>query len=324
MGVNNDKPAYWKRDISDSVDYYNNWFVKSAPAIYRKSRTAASKPVSDVFDCTESLKNVTPEVLYAHPQSLPVLRMATCPPIARDRLVGLSQVPRNFVYSMESAELPQIPNKTTEAETQDNLERICKVLVDLLDYDILPWLKESREPLADEKERALLVIADRLCGALSNPVIRNSQEQRQLQLIREWLESKGYKYVESKDMDTDAPMPGTFAFRHNISVFTGEIPGSEKKVNIPVDVCIIKKTHKYGDCPILIEAKSAGDFANVNKRRKEEAKKMSSLRNRYGSKVCYILLLSGYFDTGYLGYEAAEGIDWVWEHRISDLEEFGL
>jgi len=31
-----------------------------------------------------------------------------------------------------------------------------------------------------------------------------------------------------------------------------------------------------------------------------------------------------YFDSGYLGYEAAEGIDWVWEHRLNDLQEFGL
>jgi len=30
------------------------------------------------------------------------------------------------------------------------------------------------------------------------------------------------------------------------------------------------------------------------------------------------------FDSGYLGYEAAERIDWVWEHRIDDLAEFGL
>lgn len=27
----------------------------------------------------------------------------------------------------------------------------------------------------------------------------------------------------------------------------------------------------------------------------------------------FILFLCGYFDSGYLGYEAAEGIDWVWE-----------
>lgn len=37
-------------------------------------------------------------------------------------------------------------------------------------------------------------------------------------------------------------------------------------------------------------------------------------------------LFSGYdyFDSGYLGYEAAEGIDWIWEHRISDIDELGL
>jgi len=37
-----------------------------------------------------------------------------------------------------------------------------------------------------------------------------------------------------------------------------------------------------------------------------------------------ILFLCGYFDSGYLGYEAAEGIDWVWEHRIDDLALFGV
>ena len=37
-----------------------------------------------------------------------------------------------------------------------------------------------------------------------------------------------------------------------------------------------------------------------------------------------VLFLCGYFDSGYLGYEAAEGIDWVWEHRIDDLASFGV
>ena len=35
-------------------------------------------------------------------------------------------------------------------------------------------------------------------------------------------------------------------------------------------------------------------------------------------------LVCGYFDSGYLGYEAAERIDWVWEHHIDNLVEFGL
>lgn len=84
------------------------------------------------------------------------------------------------------------------------------------------------------------------------------------------------------------------------------------------------KDGRSQELPLLIEAKSAGDYTNVNKRRKEEAAKMNQLRNTYGGRVRFILFLCGYFDTGYLGYEAAERIDWVWEHRISDLADFGL
>ena len=51
---------------------------------------------------------------------------------------------------------------------------------------------------------------------------------------------------------------------------------------------------------------------------------MTQLRKTYGEKVKFILFLCGYFDSGYLGYEAAEGIDWVWEHRADDLELLGI
>lgn len=76
--------------------------------------------------------------------------------------------------------------------------------------------------------------------------------------------------------------------------------------------------------PVFFEAKSAGDFTNTNKRRKEEAAKISQLRNTYGKRASLNLFLCGYFDSGYLGYEAAENIDWAWEHRIDDLALFGL
>ena len=115
--------------------------------------------------------------------------------------------------------------------------------------------------------------------------------------------------------------PGTYAYRLNVPVTQ---PATAKIINIPADVAVMPKLVKAGDLPLLIEAKSAGDFANVNKRRKEEAAKMSQLRRTYGDNVHYILFLCGYFDSGYLGYEAAERIDWVWEHRIDDLSKFGL
>ena len=104
----------------------------------------------------------------------------------------------------------------------------------------------------------------------------------------------------------------------------GEQEGTGDNVNVPVDAVIMPKTADTGDLPLLVEAKSAGDFTNVNKRRKEEAVKISQLRRLHGDHVRYILFLCGYFDSGYLGYEAAEGIDWVWEHRTNDLWRFGL
>ena len=115
--------------------------------------------------------------------------------------------------------------------------------------------------------------------------------------------------------------PGTFALRLNVPA---EQEGAGRKVNVPIDAVIMPKTARAGDLPVLVEAKSAGDFTNVNKRRKEEAVRVAQLRKAYGRDVTYVLFLCGYFDSGYLGYEAAEGIDWVWEHRIVDFEKFGL
>jgi hypothetical protein len=115
--------------------------------------------------------------------------------------------------------------------------------------------------------------------------------------------------------------PGTYAFRLNVPVRLGN---TGKTINIPIDAVVMPKGAARKILPILIEAKSAGDFTNVNKRRKEEAKKVAQLRETYGESLKFVLLLCGYFDSGYLGYEAADGIDWVWEHRIKDFAEFGL
>jgi type II restriction enzyme len=114
--------------------------------------------------------------------------------------------------------------------------------------------------------------------------------------------------------------PGTFSFHTNIPVKNPE----GDKTNVSVDIVILPLSANKGDFPLFIEAKSAGDFTNVNKRRKEEAQKMGQLKSSYGDAVNYGLFLNGYFDSGYLRYESAEGIDWVWEHRIDDLGLYGL
>ena len=113
--------------------------------------------------------------------------------------------------------------------------------------------------------------------------------------------------------------PGTFTFHHSL------VTGSDAhRVNVSVDAMIQPHVPRANRLPVMVEAKSAGDFTNTNKRRKEEAKKISQLKATFGEDVCYVVFLCGYFDAGYLGYEAQDGIDWVWEHRIKDFEQLGI
>jgi hypothetical protein len=154
---------------------------------------------------------------------------------------------------------------------------------------------------------------------MADPIIRNAQERRQLQMIGDYLKHKGYKQKPHPPTKPLTEMePGTFTFRMNVTV------GEATKVKIPIDVVIQRKAPRASRLPILVEAKSAGDFTNVNKRRKEEAKKMSQLKAHFGAGVEFILFLCGYFNAGYLGYEAADGMDWIWEHRIEDMAQLGL
>ena len=259
-------------------------------------------------------------VLRAHPEALPTLRMSTCPPLAVDRLIGLAGVPPSMVKRMEKKR--KLPVRMAAETLDEELRKIGTIIQKMADPDIFVWLNR-KEPATDlEIYRAATIVADRLCGSVANPIIRNAQEKRQLAAIKTWLESRGYRQVPAGEGTRfDAMKAGPFSFRMNVPV---KLEGGTKTVNIPVDAVVMPKTGGTGALPVFFEAKSAGDFTNTNKRRKEEAVKMVQLRSNYGADVQFNLFLCGYFDSGYLGYEAAEGIDWVWEHRIDDLAKFGL
>lgn len=320
MPVNLDKPHLWKADISASVDMYNNWFIKFAPDAYRTTRDKTTKDVKTTLEATNNLADVTPKLLKAHPGVLPTLRMSTCPPLAVDRLIGLAGVANNLVKTMEKGKLP---TRLKGADLDAELDKIGSTIERMADPDIFVWLERKGSPTEQELYRASTIVADRLCGSVANPIIRNAQEKRQLASVQKWLEQHGYRHLPAGEgTKFDAMKAGTFSFRLNVPISQQK---TNRQINIPVDAVIMPKTAKAGDFPLLIEAKSAGDFTNVNKRRKEEATKMAQLRRTYGAgRVRFILFLCGYFDSGYLGYEAAEGIDWVWEHRIDDLAGFGL
>lgn len=314
--VNADKPHLWKADIAASVDQFNQWFMEFAPRAFRSTRVKTTEHVKAALIATRDLRSIDCATLQANPGALPTLRMCTAPPLAVDRLVGLAGASKSLIGSMEEGKLAK---RMTVELLEENLTKVCRVLAKLLDRDIFPWLDAAKDPTDHERDRASTIVADRLCSAVANPIVRNAQEQRQLALIGEWLDKRGYRKQSHPagrpltEMDA-----ATYSFRMNLAV------GDKHKVNIPVDVVIQPKKLRKDRLPVLIEAKSAGDFTNTNKRRKEEATKIHQLQASYAKDVCFALFLCGYFGSDYLGYEAAEGIDWVWEHRIDDLAKLGL
>jgi type II restriction enzyme len=320
VAVNADKPNLWKSDIAQSVDMYNRWFMAYAPDAFRATRSQTAADVEAGLRLTNNMTDVRSTVLWQNPEILPTLRMSTCPPLAVDRLIGLAGVSSHVVKSMELRK--RLPLRMNPTDVEEALAKIAHIIQVMADRDIFVWLERAQPATDVEIHRAATIVADRLCGAVANPIIRNAQERRQLSTIKAWLEARGYSLVAAGDgREFVTTLPGTFAFHKNV---TAMLAGSVRRVNIPIDVVVMPKKAHNQDYPILLEAKSAGDFTNTNKRRKEEAMKMSLLRANYGEKIPFILFLCGYFDTGYLGYEAAEGIDWVWEHRVDDLALFGL
>ena len=320
MAINRDKPNRWKPDIARSVDMYNDWFMKFAPQAFRNTRIQTTKDVEAALHATGNITNIQPAVMRQHPEILATLRMSTCPPLAVDRLIGLSGVASNVVKCMELEK--KLPARMPATDIDRELGKIAKIIEKMADPDIFVWLGRKEPPTDTEIHRAATIVADRLCGAVANPIIRNAQEKRQLAAVKAWLEGRGYKQLPAGQGTRFNQMPaGTFSFRMNVPV---KLEGGIHSVNIPIDAVVMPKSAKIKQFPVFFEAKSAGDFTNTNKRRKEEAVKMAQLRATYGKNVRFNLFLCGYFDSGYLGYEAAEGIDWVWEHRIDDLALFGI
>lgn len=318
MPINLNKPERWNADTAASVDLYNNWFMSSAPETFRSTRKLVTAEVEETLSVSKDLADISPSLLKAAPKALRTFRMACCPPLAVDRLIGLAGCSKNLVKKMTDGDLP--PRMKPE-ELDRELGLIVGIINRLLDRDIFNWLADSNSPSKAERYRAATIIADRLTGADANPIIRNAQEKRQLVKIERYLLNKGYEGKRPEPNTAITNMqPGTFAFHMNIPCSKDD----GKPLNVSVDVVIQPHDPRKDFVPLLIEAKSAGDYTNTNKRRKEESDKLVHLQRTYGKKVPYLLFLNGYFDSGYLGYEAAAGIDWIWEHRMEDFDELRL
>ena len=65
MAVNRDNPDRWKADIAQSVDMYNDWFMRFAPEAYRTTRLQTTKDVEETLRATKNLTDIGVTILCA-------------------------------------------------------------------------------------------------------------------------------------------------------------------------------------------------------------------------------------------------------------------
>lgn len=302
-------PAEWQPDIDRSVAEYDEWYLTESPGMFADARGRAVVEVEEAMQATDDFRTFDADALTARPGALFVARMCVSPPMARDRFVGFSGANRSLVTAMERD--GAIPARVRRLRMQ--LEVMCDFLRPLLDPGLFCWLGDDRAPTAAERDKALLVIGERLASASYLPALRNAQEARQKELLRAYLEGEGFEESFEPPLDM---APGVFGFGRNVRV----VREDGEPQNLPVD-CVVSPLD--AELPLAcVELKSAGDFTNVNKRRKEESDKHDALKRAHGEHAVFLLQLFGYFGHSYLGFEAAAGIDRAWDHRLSDLASY--
>jgi hypothetical protein len=281
---------------------YNTWFVKFAPDAYRKTRIQTTADVEKTLKLTANLTNVSAAMLRANPAVLPTLRMSTCPPIAVDRLIGLAGVSGTLVCSMGEGKLAA----RMKAELlEENLKKICGVLSKFLDRDIFPWIDAGTDPTDDERDRALTIVTDRLCSAVANDparVVRRRHQQFQEAVTM-------FATVESNTA------PDSYAFDVSVPLLMG------RDAVLPVDVCVCGASRDRESKKLFLDMGSASSRREARVDVVRAVRKRRAFKMTYHDTAQYVLILGGVYDAGCLGVLAAEGVDWVWQHRIAELSE---
>jgi len=314
--INADKPHLWKADIAASVDQFNQWFMRFAPLAFRSTRVKTTEHVKAALLATRDLRSLDAATLKSNPSALSTLRMCTAPPLAVDRLIGLADASKNLVGRMEEGKLP---TKLKDQDLDAELSKLCRILAKLLDRDIFPWLDAAKDPTDHERDRAATIVADRLNSATAMDSVDSARKLRQLSVLSVYLESRGYREILDPGRKVYSwNEPGTY------TIFVAVPAAMGKNAFLYVDALVQPIERRADDLPVLVQTESRGSFAEAMRHRMAHQDTARGLRMTYGDEMPFALMLGGYFGGDFLGTQAAEGIDWVWQHRLGDFQKLGL
>lgn len=301
-------PEKWEADRTEAKFQIISWLSEITNAEdLRKSIESSTRGTLETLTGKQSLG----DIIVSDPGSLTVLRSLTRRDIGTSQMATFLGITTNKLEGIEAGR-----NSPEEIVAEAEV-----ILLKELDSSLAGWISEGREPSLEEFNRTLWISSDRILRRNTATSLRYQHEPRQLAKLEDFLRRQGYTEVEGSSVkDLRRGMPkGTYAFRVNVEGKTSD--GLALKQT--VDALIKPFSSSEGLLPIFLEAKSMTDEVNPNKRQKEEAQKVESARRRWQTpeeRLNFILLLGGTVPKRYLQVEAGSDLDWIWEHRVEDLQ----
>lgn len=225
------------------------------------------------------------------------LRYIGAPPISEDDLKTLTG----------DSLAPTLVKKSPE-----RAERICEVMVQIVDPKRFPWIYEDRKPTKEELKRAI-VASTVVAAAQRVQTSRRSDERQAVEGgVRGLLLGADWKRVPApkggiKNIRRDAPEPNQF--------MEGATLGKNG-----ADFIVGLEDHRI----LAIECKGSNSEINSRKRiNKEVANNAQAWLREFGDEMLVpAAAIQGVFKPAYIAEAQEVPVVFFWGHRLEDLKRF--
>ena len=201
---------------------------------------------------------------------------------------------------------------TLVAKNPERAERICDVMIQIVDPKRFPWIYGGRKPTKEEMNRAIL--ASTVVAATQRvQTSRRSDEREAVEGgVKGLLLGAGWKRVQApkgglKNIRRDAPEPNQF--------MEGVTLGKNG-----ADFVVGLKDHRI----LAIECKGSNSGINSRKRiNKEVANNAQAWLREFGDEMLVpAAAIQGVFKPAYIAEAQEVPVVFFWGHRLEDLKQF--
>lgn len=222
------------------------------------------------------------------------LRYLAGPPISDDDLKVIADV-----SSLAPAVL---------ASDAESVDKVFKVIEQVIDPYRFPWIREGRRPTEQEKDAALLASSVLLSAQRMATERRSTGKTEQETMVKDYLRAQGFTEVPAASITTIVKGP-------QANQFCAECLLGERKADV---VLRLHDTRLMG-----IECKVSNSATNSVKRLNNDAAVKASYWNReFGTQVVSSAMLSGVFKTLNLVQAQNSGLTIFWAHDLDQLGRF--